>query len=94
MYTLTILLLLFPSVLWLAALLMLREVKYFWRICITHTLIFITYMAFVLCFSRQFIGTDEFGVGEICLVYLLITIHSIVGFVQGLYLSSKKRPTR
>jgi len=94
MYTYTILLLLFPSVLWLAALLMLREVKYFWKICITHTLIFITYMTFVICFSRLLISHDEYGLGEMFLGYLLITTHSIVGFVQGLYLTSKKRLKR
>jgi len=65
--------------------------KSFKKIFITHSVVFITYILFVIYYSKLITGHDEYGLGQLGLGISLIVIHIIVGFIHGLFLNYKSK---
>lgn len=63
--------------------------KSFKKIFIAHTLVFVTYILFVVYNSKLITGHDEYGLGQLGLGISFIVIHIIVGFIHGLFLNYK-----
>jgi len=63
--------------------------KSFWKIFTVHVLVLIAYVIFVINDSKLLTGHDEYGLGQLGLGILFIIGHIIIGFVHGLYITSK-----
>jgi uncharacterized membrane protein (DUF485 family) len=91
MYNVFLMLLLASPLLLLATYLMTAKRKSFWKIFTVHTLVLITYMTFIINYSKLLTGHDEYGLGQLGLGILLIIGHIIVGFAHGLFITLKRR---
>lgn len=91
MYNVFLILLLASPLLLLATYLMLAKRKSFWKIFTVHILVFITYMIFVVNYSKLLTGHDEYGLGQLGLGILFIIGHIIIGFAHGLFVTLKRR---
>jgi len=91
MSVLFIILLFVTPFLLLSTYLMTIRQKSFRRIFIAHTIAFLVYMTFVINYSKLLTGHDEYGLGQLGLAILFITIHIIIGFIHGLYITLKKK---
>lgn len=89
MYNIFLILLLASPLMLLATYLMLAKRKSFWKIFTVHTLVIITYMTFVINYSKLLTGHDEYGLGKLGLGILFIIGHIIIGFAHGLLVALK-----
>lgn len=83
-------LVLFPFLI-AATYVMTLRTKSFKKIFITHTILFITYMIFVINYSKLITGHDEYGLRQFGLGILFIIIHIVLGFIHGIHLTIKNR---
>jgi uncharacterized membrane protein YhaH (DUF805 family) len=65
--------------------------KSFWKIFTVHTIVFVTYMTFVINYSKLLTGHDEYGIGQLGLGILFVVIHVIIGFAHGLYIALTRK---
>ena len=75
----------------LSTYLMTAKRKSFWKIFTAHTIVFATYMTFVINYSKLLTGHDEYGIGQLGLGILFVIIHIIIGFAHGLYITLKRK---
>lgn len=94
MATVFLILILVSPFLLLATYLMAVKSKTFWKIFIAHSIVFITYMIFVVNYSKLLTGHDEYGLGQLGLGILFIIAHIIIGFAHGLVMTIKRRQSQ
>lgn len=61
--------------------------KSFKKIFVAYTIILITYILFIVNYSKLLTGHDEYGLGKLGLEIMFVVIHIIL----GLFLNYKKR---
>jgi tryptophan-rich sensory protein len=57
----------------------------------THSIVFVAYMLFVIYYSTLLTGHDEYGLGQAALGIIFIVIHIIIGFIHALFLYHKNK---
>ena len=94
MYNVFLILLLASPLLLLATYLITAKRKSFWKIFMVHSLVLLTYMTFVINYSKLLTGHDEYGLGQLGLGIIFIIGHIIIGFAHGLFITFKRRQTQ
>ena len=89
-----LILLLTSPFLLLATYLLTAKSKSFWKIFTAYTIAFVIYMTFVINYSKLLTEHDEYGFGQLGLGILFIVGHVIIGFLHGLFITLKRRPTQ
>ena len=69
--------LLLPAFLWSISLYILSNWKWFWKFSILNGFLIIIYIPYILFGEIAYLSHDEYGIGRLMLLLLLLIIHAI-----------------